>query len=428
MTFSCVWEATMPEREFLDGISRIYRSARDSDDGARCMVAPHPDLRARIKSAIAAMAATGGLPPALHLRAAEPRALGLNDGVIIPPEEFAAGTSPSVVRSAAARAAGPLRGTVRVIVVLVDFSDRQMVQTRQHFQDLFFSLGQPKKSVREYYRDVTHGLIDLQGDVIGPLRLSQTVKTYANGASGMGRASPNAQTMAFDAVSVADPLVDFTPFDNDGNGFVDAFIVIHAGSGGEVTGNSDDIWSHKWVLPGGARAVDRTRIFAYLTVPEDCKIGVCAHELGHLLFGFPDLYDTDGSSEGIGNWCLMAAGSWGGVGDKPAHPSAWCDMDVLQPRARADAARPHRVPSLSTTLQAEADEDPANSREDKIDPEKQPENVKACNGPFGQNYAAEKERDHSGQDHPHPGHPLLHAERQDDAHDPRGDQRDPKHK
>ena len=314
----------MLERDFLNGISRVYQGARDSDDGTRCMVAPHPDLRARIKSAIAAMAATGGLPPALHLRAAEPRALGLNDGVIIPPEEFAAGTSPSVIRSAAARAAGPLRGTVRVIVVLVDFSDKQMVQTRQHFQDLFFSLGQPKKSVREYYRDVTHGLIDLQGDVIGPLRLSQTVKTYANGASGMGRASPNAQTMAFDAVSAADPVVDFTPFDNDGNGFVDAFIVIHAGSGGEVTGSSDDIWSHKWVLPGGARAVDRTRIFAYLTVPEDCKIGVCAHELGHLLFGFPDLYDTDSSSEGIGNWCLMAAGNWGGGGDVPVHPSAWC--------------------------------------------------------------------------------------------------------
>src|ERR1700704_2647023 len=180
----------MLERDFLNGISRVYQGARDSDDGERCMVAPHPDLRARIKSAIAAMAATGGLPPALHLRAPEPGALGLNDGVIIPPEDFAAGTSPSVIRSAAARVAGPLRGTVRVIVVLVDFSDKQMVQTRQHFQDLFFSLGQPKKSVREYYRDVTHGLIDLQGDVIGPLRLSQTVKTYANGASGMGRAAP----------------------------------------------------------------------------------------------------------------------------------------------------------------------------------------------------------------------------------------------
>ena len=53
-----------------------------------------------------------------------------------------------------------------------------------------------------------------------------------------------------------------------------------------------------------------------------------AHEFGHA-FGLPDLYDTDpdnGDSEGIGNWCLMAGGSWGGDGlspEKPVHMSAW---------------------------------------------------------------------------------------------------------
>ena len=53
---------------------------------------------------------------------------------------------------------------------------------------------------------------------------------------------------------------------------------------------------------------------------------MCCHELGHLLFGFPDLYDTDYSSEGIGNWCLMSGGSWLGGGEIPAHPSAWCKV------------------------------------------------------------------------------------------------------
>lgn len=315
----------MSDTAFIQQIERIYQEARASDDGARCMVAPHPDLRERIKSAMESLAVAGGLPSALSLRAAEPRILGFNDGVIIPPEEFALGTAPSTIRAAAtARAAGPLRGTIRVIVVLVDFADKPMTHTRQHYQDLFFSLGKPNKSVRDYYREVTNNLIDIQGDVVGPYRLPQTVKAYAHGAAGTGLVLPNAQTMARDAVITADPNVDFTPYDNDGNGYVDAFIVIHAGPGGEVTGNSDDIWSHKWTLDGGAHTVDRTKVYAYLTVPEDCKIGVCAHELGHLLFGFPDLYDTDYTSEGIGNWCLMAGGSWGGGGDKPVHPCAWC--------------------------------------------------------------------------------------------------------
>jgi immune inhibitor A len=46
--------------------------------------------------------------------------------------------------------------------------------------------------------------------------------------------------------------------------------------------------------------------------------------LGHLLFGFPDLYDTDYSSEGVGDWCLMGGGSWNDGGNTPAHPCAWC--------------------------------------------------------------------------------------------------------
>ena len=55
--------------------------------------------------------------------------------------------------------------------------------------------------------------------------------------------------MANDAATAAEPDVDFAPYDNDGNGFVDAFIVVHAGRGAEETGAAADIWSHKWVLP-----------------------------------------------------------------------------------------------------------------------------------------------------------------------------------
>src|SRR3979409_1303146 len=342
----------MSDLPFLESLTRIYRAAGESDDGARCMVAPNPELRERIKSAMRTMAESGAVPAALALRAAEPRELGFNDGVIVPPEEYPLGTAPSIIRAAAAaRPTGPLRGVLRVIVVLVDFPDKPMTQTRKHYEDLFFSLGAlPTKSVREYYRDVTHGLIDIQGNVVGPFGLPQTIKTYAHGASGTTSARPNAQTMARDAVIASDPTVDFTPYDTDGNGFADAAIVIHAGGGGEVTGSSDDIWSHKWTLDGGARAVDQTKIFGYLTVPEDCKIGVCAHELGHLLFGFPDLYDTDSTSEGIGNWCLMAAGSWGGGGDTPVHPSAWCKANqgwVSIDNLKTDAAV--NVPDVKTS-------------------------------------------------------------------------------
>jgi immune inhibitor A len=289
-----------------------------------CAVAPSPELKERLLNEVADVRKRSALASVLGLTRA-PRRLGFDDGVIIPPDRFPLGTSTMAIRTAAADRA-PLRGNVRVIVVLVQFPDRPMTQPASHFQNLFFSTGAlPNGSVAEYYREVTGGLIDIVGEVAGPFTLPQTNAWYANNNFGIGRptGTPRANIMARDAATAANPTVNFGQYDNDGNGFVDAFIVVHPGSGGEQTGNPNDIWSHKWTLPS-ALSADGKQIFAYLTIPEDARIGVCAHELGHLLFGFPDLYDTDDTSEGVGNWCLMGGGSWNGGGDIPADPSAWC--------------------------------------------------------------------------------------------------------
>lgn len=318
----------MAMRKVSDAVRQIYSHARASNDGHRCMVSPHPDLLNRMQNEVMATLrgrADLGVMSGM-LRVGEPNRLGFNDGLLVPPGNFPMATPPSVIRNVALNRA-PLRGTVRVAVVLVDFADRQFdgQSSAAHFEQLFFSRGEvPTGSVREYFLDVTNGLVDIQGQVVGPLRLQRTLTQYANGASGIGDARPNAGTMARDTALAADPEINFTPFDNDSDGYVDAFVIVHAGPGAEETGNPNHIWSHKWVLDGGELSIDATRIFAYLTVPEDARIGVCCHELGHLLFGFPDLYDTDGSSNGVGNWCLMGGGSWGNGGLTPVHPSAWC--------------------------------------------------------------------------------------------------------
>src|SRR5918911_1358983 len=130
--------------------------------GSRCMVAPSPELQERLRAELErARNNLGRRAPAaastlLQMRQEQPP--GLNDGLIIPGNYYPAGTPLAVVRSAAADRA-PLRGTVRVIVVLVDFSDKAMTQTTAHFEELFFSTGVlPHGSVKEYYREVTNGL------------------------------------------------------------------------------------------------------------------------------------------------------------------------------------------------------------------------------------------------------------------------------
>lgn len=294
-----------------------------------CFVAPSPELKERWDGELSDLRSSSDLGIASVLAISRnPRPLGFDDGVIVPPADFPVDTPLAAIRQLAADRA-PLRGAVRVIVVLVDFSDANMTQPASHFQDLFFSTGVlPHGSVKEYFREVTNNLIDLTGAVVGPFRMPQTLAWYSNGNFGIGRPSgiPRARDMALHAFQAANPSVNFAPYDNDGNGFVDAFIVVHAGSGGEQSGNSGHVWSHKWTM-ASEQSTDGTKVFGYLTIPEDARIGVCAHELGHLVCGFPDLYDIDSTSEGIGNWCLMAGGSWNAGGDVPAHPSAWCKVN-----------------------------------------------------------------------------------------------------
>jgi hypothetical protein len=50
-------------------------------------------------------------------------------------------------------------------------------------------------------------------------------------------------------------------------------------------------------------------------------IGTVAHETGHG-FGLPDLYNTDGTNEGVGQWDIMSSGSFI-TGFSPARMSAW---------------------------------------------------------------------------------------------------------
>lgn len=279
----------------------------------RHIVPPHPKLREQIKRETTESGVSGGLLKLLTTHPKPPTRKLRSTQLETPPQN-----------------ARVLRGTLRIIVVLVEFADCPMKQTARHFGDLFFSTcAIATGSVREYYTEVSHGLVDITGDAVGPFVMPLTLAEYVHGAAGIGDTPPNAQTMARDAViaaAAATPAVNFDIYDNDGNGFVDAFVIVHAGQGAELTGSLNDLWSHKWVLEGGAYGVNATHVFDYLTVSEDCRIGACCHELGHLLFNFPDLYDTDYTSQGVGDWCLMGSGAWGEGGDVPSHPSAWCKL------------------------------------------------------------------------------------------------------
>ncbi|UCF62899.1 MAG: M6 family metalloprotease domain-containing protein, partial [bacterium] len=229
---------------------------------------------------------------------------------------------------------GPPRNTevnYNAIAILVDFSDNTSQVMPSFFDNLLYGTG--SGTVRHYYDEVTYGNLTVVTvnlpSTLGWYRAPQTYAYYVNNQNGFGSYPQNARKLAEDAIALADPLVDFSQYDNDGDGYVDALFIIHAGPGAEFTGSSSDIWSHKWAT-SSPQPVDGVLAYVYSMEPEywqnpgDMTCGVYAHEMGHSVFGLPDVYDRDGSSRGLGRWSLMAGGSWNGsLGNSPAHPDAY---------------------------------------------------------------------------------------------------------
>jgi len=270
---------------------------------------PHPEsLQARLDSGLA-------LPYFITHRA-EIMARGVN--------------APSSKTAAHYTAKSQVGGDFKALAVLINFSDRPCQVDAAEFDTLLFADRQG--TVRHYYGTVSYGQLDIiSADLpsdIGWVTAPRDYSYYCNNSNGTGGYPNNTQKLAEDIVDLIDPYVDFSEYDNDGDNYVDALILIHTGPGAELTGEDTDIWSHKWGI--APRSRDGVYVSDYCIQPEywynpgDMTCGVYVHELGHV-FGLPDLYDTDYTSRGVGRWSVMASGSWNGsLGSSPAEPDAWC--------------------------------------------------------------------------------------------------------
>jgi len=236
-------------------------------------------------------------------------------------------------------------GTANILVILINFNDTSTTYTSGDFNTLLFGTG--NYSMKDYYQEVSYGVFSVSagpGGVVGWYTASNTHDYYGQNQNGDDKWPGD---LVYEAVAAADAAgFNFAPYDQDGDCYVDVVSIIHQGTCEEADGTSTDIWSHRWSLngayywghshygeyttndpcPGGGYIkIDDYVIQPEILLGQIQTIGVFAHEYGHVL-GLPDLYDTDYSSEGIGDWSLMAGGDWNYItrlGDRPAHMDAW---------------------------------------------------------------------------------------------------------
>lgn len=224
-------------------------------------------------------------------------------------------------------------GTVKLLVILVSFSDLPFTYTNQNFQDLvkqhnYNNYG----SVKDFYLQNSDSIFTMDIDVVGPFTLPNTMAYYGGNSSSMG-----SQYFVRDAINAADASVNFANYDNDGDGYVDAIHIIFAGTPESSTGNANEIWPHRGSVrqymqytPKDGKYFDvyscsAEKKYEYGQTSMD-GIGTVCHEFGHVL-GFPDYYDTDyagngGTSNTLASWDLMDAGSYNNHSNTPPALSA----------------------------------------------------------------------------------------------------------
>ncbi|MBL51360.1 MAG: hypothetical protein CMG57_05325 [Candidatus Marinimicrobia bacterium] len=230
----------------------------------------------------------------------------------------------------------------------------------------------PTGSMKDYYLEISYGNFLVDGTSGGWYQSTLT----------MSQAVENTKQYVAEIAALADPDFDYAQYDNDGpdnipnsgddDGYVDGILIVYSGCGAEWGPGNNNLWPHMSSL--GAYEYQTNDIGAngsniivssYAVNPElagggDCytdiirPMGVYAHEFGHIL-GLPDLYDRDsnnGNSEGVGEWCLMASGGWmGWAGDRPAHMSAWCKIQLgwINPTVVTSHESNMEIPQVETS-------------------------------------------------------------------------------
>lgn len=254
------------------------------------------------------------------------------------------------------------------LLILANYSDAQFrsENTREELDSMMnatvYTYDGAYGSARKYFSDQSNGQYVPTFDVVGPVNLPHNRAYYGANDTQGNDVLPG--DMIVEACKLADEQfdLDFTRYDNDGDGEVDFVYVIYAGEGEADGGAEETVWPHNW-------DISTTRYYGYCNyTKQQCRfdgkyinnyacsgelrgntkirngIGTLCHEFGHVI-GLPDFYDTDNQNNPStpNSWDIMDYGSYNDNGRCPPNYSAWEKyfFGWAKPRILNKACEPH---------------------------------------------------------------------------------------
>ena len=196
------------------------------------------------------------------------------------------------------------------IIILAQFNGTgtyekfRPANTKAKFEEMIHGSG--SSTALAYFNDQFGGAYEFHFDVFGPVTLPNNCKYYGENDRAGNDKRP--EEMIIDACDALDATVDFSQYDDDGDGEIDNVFVFFAGKdeADDSDSNADCIWSHQWYVRDGAgqtRLYDDKLLNNYACTSELMRsmstgtyvmasIGTFCHEYTHT-FGVPDFYDSN---------------------------------------------------------------------------------------------------------------------------------------
>lgn len=250
----------------------------------------------------------------------------------------------------------PTMGSPRIPIILANYTDVVFIDA-DPVATFEYQFNAKPYSCLHYFQSQSRGQFSPRFDILGPVQLPQSRAYYGTNKRVFGTdVDTQLGTMIYDACTAL-PDVDFSDYDNDGDGYVDVVVVLYAGVGEAQAYRTvpESVWPCQWDMTESFAwgcsttgpfelngvTIDKYAVFNELEGSNNYGtnidgVGTFCHEFGHCL-GLPDFYPTNGAYYyGMSSWDIMDNGCYLNNGHRPAgytsyerHFMGW--MDLVDP-------------------------------------------------------------------------------------------------